>query len=267
MSYIIYSVLFFVVFLSIGHKWEMARKKYIPWTIFMVIVGNLVLYGLDSNYPELHILVKLGLAATIPVVLTILIISYYFFRDPDRNSPQVENTILSPADGKVIYIKEIINGEFPLAVKGKNKIPLSDFINDEFIADKGLQIGIAMSFLHVHVNRSPVKGKVKKIIRVPGAFNSLKHIKSLLENERVFTQIDSADVNVGMVQIASRLVRRIISYKKEDEMIGKGERIGIIKFGSQVDLLVDTSTLKDVDVEVEVGQEVKAGLTIVAKYK
>ena len=123
--------------------------------------------------------------------------------------------------------------------------------------------GIAMSFIHVHVNRSPIEGKVLKIRRVPGEFNSLKHLNPLLENERVFTQINSKNLKIGIVQIASRLVRRIESYKEENDNVAIGERIGIIKFGSQVDLLIYNP---DVKINTKLGDEVKAGLSILAEY-
>ncbi len=120
-----------------------------------------------------------------------------------------------------------------------------------------------MTYIHVHVNRSPIDGKVVKIKRIPGQFNSLKHLSSLLENERVFTQINSEKIKLGIVQIASRLVRRIESYKKENEKVSIGERIGIIKFGSQVDLLINKP---DIKINTKVGDEVKAGLSILAEY-
>ena len=140
---------------------------------------------------------------------------------------------------------------------------MAEFTSENFISGKGIQIGVAMSFLHVHVNRSPINGKIIKIKRVSGLFNSLKHLSSLLENERVFTQINSGNFKLGIVQIASRLVRRIDSYKKEGEVVSIGERIGIIKFGSQVDLLIDK---QDIKINVKVGDEVKAGLTILAEF-
>lgn len=241
----------------------MNPKKSIPWSVLMVILGTLLLFYLDKEFGQLNQIVKFTIAAVIPIIISIITVAYFFFRDPDRIPPKVDNAILSPADGKVIYIKEIINGEFPVAVKGKNKIPLSDFTSVDFIPNKGIQIGIAMSFLHVHVNRSPIEGEVVKIKRVPGLFNSLKHINSLLENERVFMQINSSKINLGIVQIASRLVRRIDSYKKENDKVALGERIGIIKFGSQVDLLIDK---EKVEILTKVGEEVQAGLTVLAKY-
>lgn len=241
----------------------MNPKKSIPWSVIMVILGTILLIYLDKEFNHINQVIRIIIAAALPVIISITTVAYFFFRDPDRIPPKVDNAILSPADGKVIYIKEITNGEFPVAVKGKKKIPLSDFTSVDFIPNKGIQIGIAMSFLHVHVNRSPVEGEIVKIKRITGLFNSLKHLDSLLENERVFTQINSSRINLGIVQIASRLVRRIDSYKKENDKVALGERIGIIKFGSQVDLLIDK---EKIEILTKVGDEVKAGLTVLAKY-
>jgi phosphatidylserine decarboxylase len=229
----------------------------------MVLLGTMILFIFESEYSQYSLIIKVIISAFIPIVISLLTIAYLFFRDPDRISPQIENAILSPADGKVIYIKEITNGEFPIAIKGKNKIPLSEFTSENFLSGRGIQIGIEMTYIHVHVNRSPIDGEIVKIKRIPGQFNSLKHLSSLLENERVFTQINSEKIKLGIVQIASRLVRRIESYKKENEKVSIGERIGIIKFGSQVDLLIDKP---DIKINTKVGDEVKAGLSILAEY-
>jgi phosphatidylserine decarboxylase len=229
----------------------------------MTVVGVSILFFSEKILPDLSVFFRLLISTIVPVIISLLTSAYFFFRDPERTPPRKNNVILSPADGKVIYINEINNGDFPIALKGKNKIPLSEFTGEDFISGKGIQIGIAMSFIHVHVNRSPIEGKISKIRKVPGEFKSLKHINSLLENERVFTQINSKNLRIGIVQIASRLVRRIESYKKENDNVEIGERIGIIKFGSQVDLLIDNP---DVRVKIEIGDELKAGFSILADY-
>ena len=263
MIYIIFFVFFLSFFLLIVRKWEINPRVSVPWSVLMTILGLAILFLLEGSLPDLGILLKLVVSALVPVLISVLATAYFFFRDPERIPPHKENIILSPADGKVIYIKEIMNGDFPMAVKGNNKIPLSEFTGEDFLSGIGIQIGIAMSFIHVHVNRSPVDGEVVKIKRIPGQFNSLKHLSSLLENERVFTQINSEKIKLGIVQIASRLVRRIESYKKENEKVLVGERIGIIKFGSQVDLIIDKP---DIKIITKVGDEVKAGLSILAEY-
>ncbi|MCI0563897.1 MAG: phosphatidylserine decarboxylase, partial [Nitrososphaera sp.] len=95
-------------------------------------------------------------------------------------------------------------------------------------------------------------------------FKSLKHLTSLLVNERVFTQINSEDIKVGIVQIASRLVRRIECYLDENDCVNRGQRIGLIKFGSQVDLLI--AHKDSLVINVKVGDQVKAGLSIIGSF-
>jgi len=263
MIYIIYSALLISFFLVLIRKWEINPHVSIPWAVLITVIGVSILFFSEKILPDLNIFFRLLFATIVPLIIAFLTIAYFFFRDPERTPPRKNNVILSPADGKVIYINEINMGDFPIAIKGKNKIPLSEFTGEDFISDRGIQIGIAMSFIHVHVNRSPIQGKISKIRRVPGEFNSLKHINSLLENERVFTQINSKNLKIGIVQIASRLVRRIESYKNENDNVEIGERIGIIKFGSQVDLLIDNP---DVKINIKLGDEVKAGFTILADY-
>jgi len=262
-TYIIFFVVLISFFLLITHKWEINPRVSVPWSVLMTILGLAVLFLLEVSSPDSGLLLKLFVSFLIPVLVSALTTAYFFFRDPERIPPNKENIVLSPADGKIIYIKEILNGDFPMAVKGKNKIPLSEFTGEDFLSGRGIQIGIEMTYIHVHVNRSPVDGEVVKIKRIPGKFNSLKHLSSLIENERVFTQINSEKIKLGIVQIASRLVRRIESYKKENEKVLIGERIGIIKFGSQVDLIIDKP---DIKIVTKVGDEVKAGLSILAEY-
>jgi len=129
---------------------------------------------------------------------------------------------------------------------------------------RGVLIGIAMNFLNVHVNRSPLSGTIRTIHRIPGEFRSLKHLPSLLENERVCTLIEGEQITVCVVQIASRLVRRITSYLNEGDFCAAGQRIGMIKFGSQVDLLIPHS--EDLKVLVQPGVQLKAGETVIADY-
>ena len=263
MIYIIFFVFFLSFFLLIIRKWELNPRVSVPWSVLMTVAGVSILFFSEKIFTDLGLFSRLLISTIVPVIVSFLTMAYLFFRDPERIPPNKENIILSPADGKIIYIKEILNGDFPMAVKGKNKIPLSEFTGEDFISGRGIQIGIEMTYIHVHVNRSPVDGKVVKIKRIPGQFNSLKHLSSLLENERVFTQINSEKIKLGIVQIASRLVRRIESYKKVNQKVLKGERIGIIKFGSQVDLIIDKP---DIKIVTKVGDEVKAGLSILAEY-
>jgi phosphatidylserine decarboxylase len=188
-----------------------------------------------------------------------------FFRDPQRTPPVADGIILSPADGKIIYIRTLSDQRFPTATKMGRDVPLSEFTGEPFAIAGGMQFGIMMSYVDVHVNRSPISGRVERVKAIQGGFSSLKYIESLLTNERVFTIISSPEIRIGLVQIASRLVRRIVSFVQEGDDVGQGDRIGMIRFGSQVDLLLPKRD--NWDISVKVGDYVKAGLTILARYE
>ncbi len=264
MIYLMFALILLLFFVSWGRKWEINPKRSVPWSIAMTVLGSLVLAVQHNLYPDSPMAVEILIAGIVPIALTLSAVAYLFFRDPDRIPPQGSNLILSPADGRLIYVNEISNGELPVAVKGSNRILLSEFTGQPFHSEKCVQLGIAMSVIDVHVNRAPIAGRIVQIRRIPGSFKSLKHLTSLLVNERVFTQIDSEDINVGIVQIASRLVRRIDCYLNENDCVSRGDRIGIIKFGSQVDLLI--SHKDGLVINVKVGDDLKAGRSVIGSY-
>jgi phosphatidylserine decarboxylase len=232
--------------------------------VFVVFIYSITIYLLRLFMPDLSMII-LGLIGFVQsIIITVAVTLICFFRDPERIPPEKEKIVISPADGEIVYIKKIKKGEFPFAVKGKNHIPLSELTKEEFIKSKGYQIGIAMNFLHVHVNRAPIAGKAIKLIRIPGKFCSLKRIRSMLENERVCTIVQGDKIKVAIVQIASRLVRRIVPFIRECDTVILGQRIGMIKFGSQVDLLIPDG--ENVKILVKVNDEVKAGMSILATY-
>ncbi|MFZ5516566.1 MAG: phosphatidylserine decarboxylase [Candidatus Zhuqueibacterota bacterium] len=195
-------------------------------------------------------------------LLTALILAVMFFRDPERDIPSVSGAILSPADGRVVYVKRIIGGEIPIAVKKDCSMKLTEFADAEFLTEGGYLVGIGMSVMNVHVNRAPIAGVIALIRRRPGKFLSLKTDEALRENERVTTIIDNGDMRVGVIQIASRLVRRIVSYLPEGSDVAAGARIGRIRFGSQVDVVIPQR--EGLKVNVTPGQEVQAGASILA---
>jgi len=264
MIYILFIVLIFTFLISLGVKWEIKLNIVIPWTFLMVFLGCLSLYFLNRIFPNLSIISQLIIGFGQTSIITSVVILLFFYRDPERIPPAKEKIILSPADGKVLYIREINNSVFPFAVKGRENISLKEFTEEDFIADQGLQIGIEMTYLHVHVNRTPIKGKIMCIKRIPGHFYSLKKISSLLENERVFTIIEGEDIKIGIVQIASRLVRRISAFIKEGDSVEIGQRMGVIRFGSQVDILIPYE--ENLNVLIRPYDEVKAGISIIATY-
>jgi phosphatidylserine decarboxylase len=246
----------------LGRKWQLKPRHYLPWIILMSVVGCFTLTTLARAVPLVPAWLAVGLSLATCYLLTMMAILYCFFRDPSRTAPGDDARIVSPADGTILYIKRIDDGYFPFAVKGRNKIPLSDFVDAGFVPEQGVQIGIGMNFLNVHVNRCPISGTVKMVRRIPGKFASLKHVASLLENERVLMVVENKDLALGIVQIASRLVRRIVPYVAEGQHVGQGQRLGMIRFGSQVDLLIPQRP--GLQVVAAVGDEVTAGESVLA---
>jgi len=224
----------------------------------------------------------MGLFVIVFVVIFTLVVYwrfFYFFRDPARIAPK-GNNIVSPADGTVIYIKNIKAGEIPIAVKNGNKIKLEEIsktdIGGEF--SNGYIIGIFMSLFDVHVNRSPIAGVVENVNYFSGinftmarmTLNKLLRKKEifqdngyLLQNERN-TLLIRGDFPVAVVQIADLHVNRIVSFVKKQERIEKGQRIGLIKMGSQVDIILPD--IPKARIKVNVGQHIKAGETIIAEF-
>lgn len=179
-----------------------------------------------------------------------------FYRDPERNIPQQEGIIVSPADGEVIEIDTVRAGEIPLVEKGGEKVPLKELAG--YIGRDMTMVVIFMNPLDVHVNRSPVSGRIEKVMYISGGFlSAMNPVYST--NERNISVIDGEE-RIIIIQVAGKMVRRISFYKKEGERVLRGERIGMISFGSQVVAIFPLYY----DVVVSVGDKVYAGETIIA---
>jgi phosphatidylserine decarboxylase len=170
--------------------------------------------------------------------------------------------IVSPADGKIIYIKRIDSGEIPISVKNGRKATLSEFANTGILDYPCWLIGINMTPFDVHRNCAPVDGRIILNRHYDGEFLSLKHQDALARNERNTIVIENPKGKIGVVQTASRLVRRIVTYKSEGESVSKGEWFGMIKFGSQVDLIIPAYC----KVNVNLKQQVYAMNTLMAEW-
>ena len=264
MVYIILLIITLFLLIPLAIKWRVKLKIVVPWAVAMWLLGCGTAKVMSGLWPELSVCWLLLFEVFQTVLVSAICVLFFFYRDPERTPPEIERSIVSPADGTIVYIKEIENGEFPFAVKGRKKVSLKEFTQTDFLPGKGIHIGIEMNFLNVHVNRTPIKGKVTYFASVHGKFKSLRKLESLLENERAFTIIEGDDLKLGVVQIATRLVRRIVSYVKVGESLQKGQRFGMIKFGSQVDVLIPAEN--NIEVLVKKGNEVKAGETILATY-
>jgi len=176
------------------------------------------------------------------IVITLFIA--FFFRNPQRKIPSLENAILSPADGKVIFV-----GESP---------------EKRYLQERAMKVSIFMSILDVHMNRSPVSGKVVKAVYNPGEFFVANAEKSSLLNEQNGILLLTEDhFKILVVQIAGIVARRIVCYAKVGDTLRRGEFIGMIRFGSRVDLYLPTT----VTPIVKVGQRVKGGESVIGYLK
>jgi phosphatidylserine decarboxylase len=180
-------------------------------------------------------------------VLTILALWIaYFFRDPERTGERGGGLVISPADGRVVMITEV----------------------DEpaFLHGRALRISIFMNVFNVHVNRYPVSGTIRFVHYNPGKFLNAATDKSSLENEQMSVGIERASPGGGSLrvlvrQIAGLVARRIVTYSREGDQVEQGERMGIIRFGSRVDVFLPTTATP----VVRVGESTLAGASVIAR--
>ena len=182
----------------------------------------------------------LGWIATVLTVWCAL-----FFRDPIRVTPVRDGIVVSPADGRISMIAPAV----PPAELGLGDKPLP-------------RISIFMSVFNCHVNRAPVAGRIERIAYRPGAFINAELDKASEDNERNSLVISSANGRIGVIQIAGLVARRIVCFVREGQLIGAGERFGLIRFGSRLDVYLPEATRA----LVSEGQTAVAGETILADF-
>ena len=168
-----------------------------------------------------------------------------FFRDPVRVTPLRDGIVVAPADGRVSMVTQVL----PPAELGLGDKPL-------------LRISIFMSVFNCHVNRSPVAGKIERIAYRPGIFINAELDKASEDNERNSLVISTSNGRIGVIQIAGLVARRIVSFVREGQSIGAGERFGLIRFGSRLDVFLPEGT----KALVSEGQTAIAGETILADF-
>lgn len=171
----------------------------------------------------------------------LLAFTLYFFRDPERITPEDNRLIISPADGKIFLIKDIFE--------------------DSYLKSECTQISIFMSPLNVHVNRFPVSGTIEYFEHIPGKYMVAFEDKSSSVNERTLIGINYGKQKILFKQIAGFIARRIVADLKVGTKAKKGERFGMIRFGSRVDVMIP----KNSSVKVKLNEIVRAGETILAE--
>jgi len=165
----------------------------------------------------------------------------YFFRDPERTGERGARLVIAPADGKVVMV--------------------ADVDEPAFLHGRATRMSIFMSVFNVHVNRYPVDGVVLYVYYNKGKFFNAAAEKSSLENEQMSVGIESGSHRVLVRQIAGLLARRIVNYSREGEQVTQGERMGIIRFGSRVDVFLPTAA----SIRAKVGDLTAAGSTVIAE--
>ncbi len=176
----------------------------------------------------------------VPLVLIALWV-VYFFRDPERTGERGEHLVVSPADGLVVMVTDV---EEP-----------------SFIAGMATRISIFMNVFNVHVNRYPVNGVVRYLQYNKGLFLHAAHEKASLDNEQMSVGIESGSRRILVRQIAGLIARRIVNYAKAGDTAEQGVRMGIIRFGSRVDVFIPTGSA----VRIKVGERTVAGTTVLAE--
>jgi phosphatidylserine decarboxylase len=164
----------------------------------------------------------------------------WFFRDPEREGPRGRELVIAPADGKVIMITEV---DEPL-----------------FLKSRARRVSIFMNVFNVHVNRYPVSGTVAFTQYTPGRFFNAAEAKSSIENEQSAVGMETHGRKLLFTQIAGLIARRIVTYSKVGDVVEQGQRMGLIRFGSRVDVFLP----HDADVRVQLGQSTVAGTTVIA---
>jgi len=200
---------------------------------FLLLTILLLIAFLITGWPVLNWFWIAG------AILTLF--SLYFFRDPRRNLPDDPSKIVSPADGRVVSI---------------------DKIDDEFVGEGATRISIFLTVFNVHINRVPCSGTVKGSAYQRGKFLAAFNPAASEENEQTIIDIENRRFKVRMKQIAGLIARRIINYLKMGETVRIGQRFGLIRFGSRVDVIFPAS----VNVQVQLKSKVIGGETILGVW-
>lgn len=204
--------------------------------------GSMVKEGYTFGLPLLVLggvfyLLHWNVAAVVAVLLALFVFS--FFRDPERVIPTETGAVVSPGDGRVVVVTD-----------------------EEYEGRPGKRVSIFLAVWNVHVNRSPAEGTITKLEYRPGKFLAAMMERASVENEQNVFTLSTEAGELVFKQIAGLIARRVVSWKKAGEKVARGERIGLVRFGSRVDLWVP----KDAEILVRVGENVKGGSSVLARW-
>jgi len=231
-----------------------------PDPVGPIPVTTNVRYRLPSVHPEGRKFVVIAFAVALVFVLFIsdeigfplLGLALWvaaFFRDPIRTTLGGDGLIIAPADGLVTMIAR---------VRPPRELGGQDGLGDEPV----VRVSIFMSVFDVHINRSPIAGEIKRVVYIPGKFLNADLDKASEDNERQHILVDGGNgLRVGFTQIAGLIARRIVPWVKPGDIVAAGQRVGLIRFGSRVDVYLPAGT----EPQVILGQRTIAGETIVAR--
>jgi phosphatidylserine decarboxylase len=180
---------------------------------------------------------KWPIAAAICVFLALFV--FYFFRDPERVIPAEPGVVVCPADGRVVVVTD-----------------------EEFAGQRGKRVSIFLAIWNVHVNRSPATGTIKKMEYRPGKFLVAMLERASLENEQNVFTLSTEEGEIVFKQIAGLIARRVVSWKKTGDIVRRGERIGLVRFGSRVDVWLPDRA----EIVVKLGENVKGGSSVLARW-
>jgi phosphatidylserine decarboxylase len=195
-----------------------------------------IVLGIAALFLGWHIL-ALQIAAFVLLALGTFIL--YFFRDPERIIPSDDLTIVSPADGRVLEV-----------------------VDEQFADRAGKRITIFLAVWNVHVNRTPLAGKISRIEYRPGKFQMAMRKTASVENEQNVIYLDTAHGQIVFKQIAGMIARRVVLWKKAGDQVQRGERIGIVRFGSRMDVWLPLEAA----ISVKPGDHVAGGSSVLGRW-
>jgi len=230
---------------------------------------------MPSSINGRRLIVGSALAAGVSYAIFQAYHKWYFPRDPDRSIPQ-DARVVAPSDGRVVYLEKVEEGVVPIAIKGRQGIPLNEIVKSENRPLSGTLLGIFLSPYDVHYQRVPIAGTVSEITYHPVPFNESMgdmFVRNLFRlnnryagsshvwaNERNIVRIDGEELSAFVVQIADQQVNRIDCYIDKGDEVAMGDKLGMIRWGSQVDLFIPDLT--PADFVVANGDKLRAGETV-----